>query len=250
MIYQRLARRSVAHQNGRKTCRRAAETRYRALQQRLRGQRGQRSFGRRLPDHRVAAYECQRRVPRPHCDGEIEGGDHADHTQGMPCFHHPVVRPFGSDGQARKLPRETACIHADVDHLLHLALAFGYDFARFDGDQPSQRDLRHTQFVGKEAHQLSALRSRYLAPFEEGFVSPVNGLIHRLGAHGGHVADRFSGNRASYFGVSGTQGSRGDSESFEQGEVSLLTDGMARRDSRLHWTMRTIRPLRNGFDFS
>jgi hypothetical protein len=55
----------------------------------------------------------------------------------------------------------------------------------------SQRHLRCTQLFREETHQLSTLGRRYLAPFQEGFMSPVNGLIRRLGACGGQAADGF-----------------------------------------------------------
>ena len=39
---------------------------------------------RRLPDHRVAADQGERRVPGPDRDREVEGGDDADHAERVP----------------------------------------------------------------------------------------------------------------------------------------------------------------------
>ena len=74
-----------------------------ALEQGLGGQRRQRGFLARLPDHRVAADQRQRRVPGPDRDGEVECADHADDAQRMPDFHHPVARPLTGDRQPVQL---------------------------------------------------------------------------------------------------------------------------------------------------
>ncbi len=64
----------------------------RALDEGLRRQRRERGLLGRLPDHRIAADEGQRRVPGPHRDGEVEGRDDAADAERMPGLHHAVVR--------------------------------------------------------------------------------------------------------------------------------------------------------------
>ena len=69
----------------------SAEARGGAVEQRLRGQRGQRRLLRRLPDHGIAADQRQRRIPRPDRDREVERGDDAVDAERMPGLHHAMV---------------------------------------------------------------------------------------------------------------------------------------------------------------
>jgi hypothetical protein len=104
---------------------RVAEARDRAIEDGLAGKRGQRRLFRRLPDDGIAADQCERRIPRPDGDREVEGGDDADDAERMPGFHHPVAGAFGGDGQTVELAREADGEIADVDHFLDFAEAFG-----------------------------------------------------------------------------------------------------------------------------
>ncbi len=60
------------------------------------------------------------------------------------------VGAFGGDGQAVKLPRQADGEIADVDHLLHLAAAFGRDLAGLDRDQAAERILRGAQILAEQ----------------------------------------------------------------------------------------------------
>ncbi len=136
-----------AAQHDRGHGRRRADPAGRLGHQRLAGQRGEQGLLRWLPDHRVAADEGQRGVPRPHRDREVEGADHADDAQRVPLLHHPVARPLGGDREAEQLPRQADGQVADVDHLLDLAQALGADLAGLDGDQRAEVRLVLAQQV-------------------------------------------------------------------------------------------------------
>ena len=116
---------------------------------------------------RVAAGQRERGVPRPHRDGKVERRDDAHHAKRMPGLHHPVPRPLGSDREAVELAREAHGEVADVDHLLHFAVAFLQDLAGLDRNQPAERGLLRAQFLPEEAQQLAAARRRHAAPRPE-----------------------------------------------------------------------------------
>ena len=117
-----------------------------------------------LPDDRIAAHRGNRRVPRPHGHRKIERRDHADGPQRMPLLHHPVARALGGDRQAVELPRQADGEVADVDHLLHFALAFRADLAHLERDEVAERLLVLPQRIAEIAHELAALGRRALAP--------------------------------------------------------------------------------------
>ena len=75
----------------------------RSQQMRWHGERGERRLLGRLPDHRVAADQRERRVPRPDRDREVERGDDADGAERMPRLHHaggPAARRRSSGRRA------------------------------------------------------------------------------------------------------------------------------------------------------
>ena len=88
---------------------------------------------------RVAADQGQRRIPRPHRDGEVEGADYQHRPQRVPLLHHPMVWPLAGDGQAVELPRQADGEVADVDHLLDLAEALLEDLAAFERHEQCER---------------------------------------------------------------------------------------------------------------
>ena len=145
----------------------AAKTGQRTLGDGMRGQGGERGFFRRLPHHRVATHHGQCGVPRPHGHGEVEGRDHAAHAQRVPGFHHAVTRALGGDGQPMQLPRETHGEVADVDHLLHLALALRGALAHLEGDQLSEQGFVGAQLLADQAHQFATAWRRDLTPGQE-----------------------------------------------------------------------------------
>lgn len=101
----------------------------------LGGHAGQRRGGGGLPHSGVAADRRDGGVPRPDCHGEVERRDHADGTERMPLFVHAVAGTLGVDREPIELARETDREVADIDHLLHLAVSLGADFAHLEGDQ-------------------------------------------------------------------------------------------------------------------
>ena len=76
IVDQRLADLAAALDQLQQPVRRIAEPLQRPSRQRHHRRGGQRRLLARLPDHRIAADQRQRRVPRPHRDREIEGADH------------------------------------------------------------------------------------------------------------------------------------------------------------------------------
>src|SRR5215467_10489255 len=85
---------------------RVAKSPHRALDDRLCGQRRERSLLGWLPHHRVAADESESRIPGPHRHREVESRDDATDAERMPSLHHPVVGALGRDGAAVELPRQ------------------------------------------------------------------------------------------------------------------------------------------------
>ncbi len=143
---------------------------------RMHRERGQRRLLGRLPHHRVAAHQRQRRVPRPHRDREVEGRDHAAHAQRMPGFHHPVLGALGGQREAVELAREADREVADVDHFLHLAPRLGRHLAGLERDQPAEVALGRAQFLAEQPHQFAAPRRRHRAPGLEGRMRARDGL--------------------------------------------------------------------------
>ena len=81
--------------------------------------------------------------------------------------HCSIMRwPGRSDAmrQAVELPRQADGEVADVDHLLHFAVALGADLAHLERDQIAERLLQLAQRLAEIAHQLAALRRRPFAP--------------------------------------------------------------------------------------
>ena len=111
-----------------------------------------------FPDRRIAANGGQRAVPRPDRDRKIESSNDADDTQRMPLLHHPVLRPLRSDGQPVKLSRKPDRKIADIDHLLHFALAFGDDFAASSVTSAAQVFLGGAKRCRSCAINFAALR--------------------------------------------------------------------------------------------
>src|SRR5712692_924384 len=95
----------------------------------------------------------------------------------MPGFEHAVSRPLARDHPPIELPRQPDREIADVDHLLHFALALFEDLAGLDRYQPAERRLVLSQLVGKQPHQLAAARRRDLTPGGEGALGERNHAI-------------------------------------------------------------------------
>ena len=180
IVGQRRADLATALQQLQQTVGRVAEASEGADGDRHRRCSGQRGLFARLPDHRIAAHQRQRRIPRPHRDRKVERADDGDRPERMPLFDHPVIGPLAGDGQPVQLARQADGIVANVDHFLHFALAFGDDLAGFERHQPGQRLLCDAQFLAEQADQFATPRGWHAAPRQKG------GLRTRAG--GGDVA--------------------------------------------------------------
>ena len=137
------------------------------LQQRGAGERRQRRRRARLPHHRIPAHQGDRRVPRPHRCREVEGGDDADRSKGLPGLREAVGRAFRGDRSAVQLAGQADGEVADVDHLLHLTARLGGDLADLDADQGGQVIEVVAHEVAEPAHDLAADGRRCRAPRAE-----------------------------------------------------------------------------------
>ena len=151
-----LADGGVADQEGGEAFGDAAEFLCCPIEDGLGGEGGEGSFLGGLPDHGVAADEGEGCVPAPDGDGKVEGGDDADDAERVPGFHHAVAGAFGGNGEARELAGETGGEGADVDHLLDFAVAFGEDFAGFDGDEAAECGEFDAELFAEEADEFAA----------------------------------------------------------------------------------------------
>ena len=95
----------------------------------------------------------------------------------MPLLEHPVIRPLRVHRQPIELPRKPGREVADVDHLLHFALALGHDLAHFERDQPPQLGLVGAQALADLPHHLAAFRRRHRAPPQERLVGARNDAV-------------------------------------------------------------------------
>src|SRR3984893_17063879 len=64
----------------------------------LRCERSQRSLFRRLPDHRIAADQGQRGIPRPYRHWKVKRGDDTADTKRVPSLHHSWVAALRRNG--------------------------------------------------------------------------------------------------------------------------------------------------------
>ena len=136
-----------------------AEPLGRALEEPCRRDRAERRPLGRLPEHRVAADERERRVPAPHGDGEVERADDGDRAERVPGLGQAVARALGGDRAAVELAREADREVADVDHLLHLAEALLLDLPDLERDERAERLLLATQLLAEQPHELAAPRA-------------------------------------------------------------------------------------------
>ena len=109
--------------------------------------------------------------------GKLNARDDADDAERMPLFHHAVLRAFGGDGQAVKLARKPDREIADVNHLLHFALAFRENLSGFERDEPAQVLLGRAQGVAELADDFAASGRGQSAPFLQ---TPFRRALHGL----------------------------------------------------------------------
>jgi hypothetical protein len=149
MLGEGLSKLGPAKDHRRKSRRDPFKAAYRAIEQSLAREGAERRFFGGLPNQRVAAYEGNRRVPRPHRDRKIEGADDARDAERVPRFHHSVARPLACDRAAVKLTRETRREAADVDHFLDFAKTLLQNLAGLDRDKAAKRGFAGAQLFGK-----------------------------------------------------------------------------------------------------
>ena len=110
--------------------------------------------------------------------GKLNARDDADEAERMPLLVHAVAGALGVHGQAVQLARQADGEVADVDHLLHFAVAFGLGLAHLQRDQRTQRVLVRAQRVGAQADRLAAARRRRRAPdLERGLRALDDGVV-------------------------------------------------------------------------
>ena len=130
----------------------------------MHGERRQRRPLGRLPDHGVAADECERGVPAPDRDGKVEGADHRNGAERMPRLGEAVARALRRDRAAVELAGEADREVADVDHLLHLAEPLLRDLPDLERHERAERLLLAAQLLAEQAHELAAVRPGEVAP--------------------------------------------------------------------------------------
>jgi hypothetical protein len=149
----------------------------RPREHRVAGQGGERGQLGGLPDDRVAADQGDGGVPRPHRGREVEGGDHADHAEGVPGLHQPVTGALRGHGAAVQLARQPDREVADVDHLLDLTAGLGGDLPGLDTHQDREVVLVLGQQLAEPLHQRPARRRRHPAPDAERLVGAADRLV-------------------------------------------------------------------------
>ena len=100
--------------------------------------------------------------------GKLKARDDADDAERMPLLVHAMRGPLRVHGVAVEHARLAHGEIGDVDHLLHFAVAFGFDLAHLQRDQGAQRVLVLAQRFAHEAHGFATLRRRHFAPGLEG----------------------------------------------------------------------------------
>mmetsp|Transcript_23198 Transcript_23198/g.54798 ORF Transcript_23198/g.54798 Transcript_23198/m.54798 type:complete len:339 (+) Transcript_23198:3232-4248(+) len=199
-----------------------------ALEQGLRGQRGQRCLLGWLPHAAVTSHQSQGRVPGPHGHREVEGRDDADDAQRQPLLHHAVAGALAGDRQAVQLARQADRELADVDHFLDFAQAFARDLAGLDGHQLRELGLVGAQLLAEQAHELAALRRGHDAPGLEGLMRAADGGLHVGGAGRGELREHAAVDGRAHAQVAG--GGQVDAEGVQHG-VGLLLHGRHLRKS-------------------
>ena len=86
----------------------------------------------------------------------------------MPSFHHAVAGAFAGHRQAVLLARQAYCKVANINHLLHLAQAFGQNLAGFQRHQLTECRLGGAKLFAQQAYQLPTGRGWHKAPLKKG----------------------------------------------------------------------------------
>jgi hypothetical protein len=82
----------------------------------------------------------------------------------MPLFVHAVLAALRVHRQTVEHARLPDRKVGDIDHLLHFAVALGFDLAVLQGHKTAERRLVRAQFLTQQSHDFAALGRRYPAP--------------------------------------------------------------------------------------
>ena len=127
------------------------------------GNAGERGGGGALPHVGVASNEGEGKVPAGNSDGEVEGGNDADHAAWVPLLHEGVVGALGREDAAVDGAAEAKGKVANVHVLLHLAAGLGQDLAVLEGEQLGEGLNVRAQLLTNLAHNLAAGRHGQLS---------------------------------------------------------------------------------------
>ena len=117
----------------------------------------------------------------------------------MPLFHQAVVRALGLDRQAVEHSRLADSEIADVDHLLHFALAFGDDLAGLERYELAKLRFQLAQSVAELPYRFAADRPRRDSPFFESLLRPRDRLIVFGVRRGPDARQEFAVDRRKFF---------------------------------------------------
>ena len=170
----------------------------------------------RLPDHRIAADERERRIPAPDGDGKVEGADDCDRPERVPRLGEPVPGSLGGDRAAVELSREPDGEVADVDHLLHLAEPLLRDLPDLERDERAERLLLAAELLAEQADELAAAGRGNVAPRLERRDGAGDGGVGLGLARPGDAADLLTGDRRPDDEVAVGDARRVDAEALEQ----------------------------------
>ncbi|MNT13499.1 hypothetical protein D3C72_1484720 [compost metagenome] len=140
----------------------------------------------------------------------------------MPGFHHPVAGAFGGDGETIKLAGKADCEIADIDHFLHLAEALGGNLACFQRDETSEIGLEGAQLFAEQPDQFATAGRRYIAPYLEGGIGPVDHGGDTFDRNGLEARDLFTGHRAEGGHIAAGIEIAGNAHPVEQGRGFLF----------------------------
>jgi hypothetical protein len=101
--------------------------------------------------------------------------------------------PLRRDGEAIELPRQSGREVADVDHLLHFAVALRANLAHLERDEIAERFLYVAKRVPEIADQLAPLGGGHLAPREEAGRGRSGHLLVCRRAGQDDLSDRLAG---------------------------------------------------------
>src|SRR5690348_18309026 len=110
----------------------------------------------------------------------------------MPLLAHPVGRAFRLHRSPVEHARLTDRKVGHIDHLLHFAVAFGFDLADFERNQRAELIFFLPQRLPDQAHELSAFGGRHHAPAAKHFKRLFRNVLVIIGRAGTYRGDHFT----------------------------------------------------------